>query len=139
MVTMVSESCQRQSVVNLDFSYDPHLLVNTNSFPCLQAMYSWAKPNSHKLLANKDDDFILGQHVSDEVKDVWLFLLLLDNQHCLLYCVNSLRPREIEMAFKYITQMEAEKGALAQLQLFLNCTKDDKKKKLKLFYSSHGN
>lgn len=57
-------------------------------------------PHLRKLLANKDDYFFLRLHVSDEVKQIWLFLLFANNQHCLLHRVNSLIRIETQEACK---------------------------------------
>lgn len=105
-------------------------LATTNScwqIPIYSLVYK-PNPNSQNLPANKDEDFILGQHVPDEVKQVGLFLLFMDNQHCLLYCVNCLRPRETQETFKHVVQMRREKGFLAQLHLLTRCMKKGKKK-----------
>lgn len=48
---------------------------------------------SHKLLADKYNDFVLGLHVSDEIKYMELFFLFINNQYFLLHCVNSLKDK----------------------------------------------
>lgn len=63
----------------------------------LQVLCERSTLHSQELLAHKDDDFILGKHVSDEVKHVGLFLLFLDDQYRLLHCVNCLRNRDTEV------------------------------------------
>lgn len=71
------------------------------------------KPNSHNFLANKDEDFILWLHVSDEVKHVGLFLLFMDNQHCLLNCVNRLNIETSYQKEKSLYNFTESAGILA--------------------------
>lgn len=49
--------------------------------------------NSHDFFADKDENFVLRRHASDEVQQVRLLLLFADNQHRLLHWVDSLRHR----------------------------------------------
>lgn len=67
---------------------------------------------SHKLLANKDEDLIFRLHVSDEVKNIRLFLFFFDQHHCLLHCVHSLEFREMKEAWTHLEETKHCKSPL---------------------------
>ena len=68
--------------------------MNGISLGCAGIVLESGTAYSQKLLAHKDENFVLGLHVVDEVKDVGLLLLLLDKQDCLVNRVHRLARGE---------------------------------------------
>lgn len=87
---------------------------------------SRGESDSHYLLSDKDEDFVLRQHVPDEVQQVGLLLLLADDQHRLLHRVHSLWQREANITWEREGRVPARQQLQSSVSIFATFLKAER-------------